>query len=102
MGNANDGNDGNEITGVGNAKDGNDDDGTIDNVSQPPIPILRPAVPVRHENPLVEIMDKPTDSPEIIAAKMDAKYGKRTNPHQMRRRKRRDYSHLHTSTLKKK
>ena len=102
VGNANDDNDDDKTTGVGNAKDGNDDDGIINNVSQPPILILRLTVPVRHETPPVEFMDEPTDSPDIIAAKMDAKYGKRTNPHQMRRRKRRDYSHLHTSTHKRK
>ena len=51
------------------------------------------------ENDIIQIapfVDNQTETPEAIAAKMDAKYGKRTNPHNLRRRRRRDYSHLHT------
>ena len=65
------------------------------------IPILRPEINIENDNLPAIFTDAPTDSPDAITAKMDARYGKHTNSQRLRRRKRRDDSHLHASTHEK-
>lgn len=42
--------------------------------------------------------DIPTDDPDVICARVDERYWKQFNQQQLRRRKPRDYSHLHVTT----
>ena len=95
------------IAGVEPANDGNGNDATPDatvknddwmDKNDATMPILQTEPHVENNDLQVPFTDVPTETPEAIAAKMDDKYGKQTNLHNLRRRKRRDYSHLHTST----
>ena len=56
------------------------------NDRQTPIAVA-PDINAEDDNTRVPYTDVPTDNPEDIAAKMDAKYGKRTNPQRLQRRK---------------
>ena len=60
------------------------------NDRRPPISIVVPEINVEDNSLPAPYTDAPTDTPEGIAAKMDARYGKRTNPQRLRRRKQRD------------